>query len=67
MQADPVVIEPVYDAEGIVKYLCKSPWHDAKGESLEEKVESVIRISDQIRAITRLRRYASFGSLSIHL
>ncbi len=65
VQQKPVVIKSVYDVAGIVKYLCKSPWSKAHGETFEEKLLSVIRISDQISDMARLRRYASSGTLSV--
>jgi hypothetical protein len=67
VQVAPVDIQRVTDVEGIVRYLCKSPWSDAVGESDEETIDSVVEICSQLQRTTGLRRYASAGSLSISL
>lgn len=64
VQSVPVLIKRVDDVNRLVRYLCKSPWHRAHLGTIDEKIESVIRINEQIRAMAGLRRYACFGSLA---
>jgi hypothetical protein len=55
------------DLTRTLRYLCKSPWEGTDGDGLEGTVDTALRITDQIKATARLRRYASSGTLSIRI
>lgn len=70
VQSAPVVIARVKDTQDdfrrVLHYICKSPWENSEFDGLEGTVDSAVGITDQVEAMARLRRYADFGSLSIH-
>ena len=63
VQSPPVCVKSVYDAEGLIRYLCKSPWSSANTDTLEDAVETVGSISTILQATRGLRRYLSDGTL----
>jgi len=67
VQFAPVVIKRVTATKGIIRYLSKSPWSEAIGESTEETIDSVVEICNQLLLTTGLKRYASSSSLSIKM
>lgn len=62
---EPVHVEGVTGVEGIVKYITKSPWHDANGEGIEESIDGAIEIDALLFAIAKMRRYSSAGTLKL--
>ncbi len=62
---DPVDVQSVTDVEGIVKYVTKSPWHDASGARIEESIDDAVEIDALLFAIARMRRCSYFGTLTL--
>ncbi|HKF50657.1 MAG TPA: protein rep [Terracidiphilus sp.] len=62
---EPADVQSVTDVEGIVKYITKSPWHDAFGPRIEDGIDDAVEIDALLFAIARTRRYAASGTLKL--
>ena len=62
---DPAHLQSVTNVERTVKYITKSPWHDANGTDIEESIDDAVEIDALLFAIARVRRYSCFGTLTL--
>ena len=62
---DPAVVQSVTDVERIVKYVTKSPWHNASGTDIEESISDAVDIDALLFAIAGMRRYSCSGTFKL--
>jgi hypothetical protein len=62
---EPADVQNVTNVEGIVKYVTKSPWHNASGTRIEESISDAVEIDALLFAVAGTRRYSCSGTLRL--